>query len=538
MIRALIAQGETKEASEQISEFLKSLRKIENDSTQLLNRVNNLKNEELSNTISQEHKSVQFDQLTMATLFTCQEIEKTILAYFPTLNFKNASVSLEEELAAKLLGKYKDIGKVIDGQSAIFFRARQINTDRKVMLRVAKNQRYGEVALAEQEKEKLEKVFGIKHRNIIKIINADLEKSPSFIVLEHISGVPLNHLINRTPFTLRRSLSIFRQISHAIYYLHINEIAHKNIKPDKVLIDHELIPVISPFDIVSRSGAANDASFTMDQLLYTSPELLKNARAEEAYAADQFSLALLMYELVAGMPLFAAKKIDASELNVHEVIENRLNFFKIKKRRKELINKLDLPKRIKNVLLKMLAENPTDRFANMREVILEIDKEIRLFEEDDTVEIASASYERCCIANPDFVENFYDKLFAESDYKEEMLDFFPTAKIKSSSLDKDATAQEKAEQKEAEQKESKRFKMLKIAIDLLVNCKKEYQKLQYVLHLNIHQGVQKHLFKSFAQTIISCIEENDPLWKKDGKEDKIGKAWTEILQSFNVMLDQ
>ncbi|MEM6378656.1 MAG: protein kinase, partial [Bacteroidota bacterium] len=478
MIRKLIKKGQTQTANEKLAEFIHSIKEIENECLQLINRNSSLKQKEQKGVIGQADQETTANQLTLATLYYCQELEKKILEYFPSLNYTMATVSLEEQLGLKLMGKYHKIQKVIDGSSMAFFRAHQTNTDRRVMLRISKKQSYDNSIDAEEEKAKLRKVFGIKHRNIIKVLNADLENYPRFLVLEHINGVSLDHLVNRTPFSQQRALAVFKQLAEAVYYLHINQIVHKNIKPDKVLIDNELVPVISPFDIVSSNQQQKQA-FTLEQLLYTAPEILKNEIVEGNYQSDQFSLGLLMYEMLAGRPLFGSEEEELN-INAHVIIQNRLRFFEVEKHKKRLLNQLKAPRSLKLIIAKMLSERPAERYPSMREVILDLEK-IKI-PTDPQVDLALASYERCCISNPDFVEQFYGNLFNQSEYKVPIKQHFADH--------------------EAPLVNNKRFKMLRVAIDLIIHCQKEPENLKHILNLGIHQNVEAKWYKSFIKTII------------------------------------
>ncbi len=517
MIRQLIKEGDTKDASEKIFEFINLLKKIESDTIHLLNRANSLQSENNKGMVSNEDKSLEMNQLTMTTIYSCQQIEEIILKYFPNLSYSRTSATLEEQLAEKLRSKYSTVTKMVDGASASFFQAKQMDTQRLVILRVSKQQNFGEQDISQEELKGIAKVLQIKHRNIIKVLNSDFNGFPKLLELEYIHGRSVDHLIRGMRFSIRRSLSIFRQLSEAIYYLHINGIAHKNIKPDKILIDSELIPVISHFDIVS-SKSEKGGVIRADQLLYASPEVLKNQIEDGDYKSDQFSLGVVMYEIISGEQLFGQKISEEpiAPLSIHSVVENRLHFFRSKKERSDKINKLNAPRAVKSIILKMISEDPDDRYENMKEVIDELEK-VKIPIGRNT-EIALDSYERCCISNLNFIEEFYQELFEKSEYKDEMNQFFSASN--------------------ANKVNRSRFKMLRVAIDLLIHCKREPEKLNEILRLDVHTGIDNRLYKSFVDLIIDMIKRNDPLWREEDKNSIIGNAWEEVKQSFYGMLGE
>lgn len=509
MIRELIANAKIDEASNKLSEFIDDIKGFENDVNQLNGRIAHQQQRKNKGDTNDEQLNIQLNQIMEAALFQCSQIEQSILQYFPTLKFKLASESLKEQLILKLIGKYKNIELVVNGTSAVFFRAKQVSTNRRVMLRVSKTTNFDSSdTILEQEHKRFEKFFGLKHRNIVRVVNAELSTFPTYLILEHISGVSLDHLIPLTPFSTQRTIAIFKQLAEAIYYLHINQIPHQNIKPDKILIDHELVPVISAFDIVS-SSAKGLSTFSIDQLLYSSPELLKNEIQSADYQSDQFSLGLLMYELVTGDPIYC----DGTR-NAHEIVENRLRFFKSTKFRKERLNKLSGNKQLKLIISKMLSESPQDRFESMREVIQALEK-VKV-PSDEYIEIALDSYERCCIVNPNFVNDFYQMLFEEAEHKKEIAAIFSS---NSSPLI-----------------DQKRSKMLRVAIDLLIHSKHEPEKLKRMLQRGVHRNIQPKLYRSFMQTIIKTIKVNDPSWKQKTSRDKIESAWQKVVESVNIVL--
>lgn len=174
---------------------------------------------------------------------------------------------------------------------------------------------------------------------------------------------------------------------------------------------------------------------------------------------------------------------------------------------------LEVPRQLEVILSKMLEENPSDRYDNLNEVIQELDKIKIPINKNE--EIALASYERCCVANPDFTEDFYQKLFASSHHKEEMVGFFS--------------------KNPNPEKEEQRKKMLRVAIELLIQHEKEPDKLVQILGLDIHHGVGHHLYEAFMNTIISCVEDNDYLWKNYTEREvanPIKLAWGNIRDAI------
>jgi hypothetical protein len=216
-----------------------------------------------------------------------------------------------------------------------------------------------------------------------------------------------------------------------------------------------------------------------------------------------------MYELITGESVYSG-----SSRSAHTIVENRLRFFKSKSFRKERLSKLSDNKQLKIIISKMLSELPNDRFESMRDVVQALGK-VHI-PSDEHIEIALDSYERCCIVNTNFVQDFYAKLFNEAEHKEDITAFFKNSN--------------------APQDDKKRSKMLRVAIDLLINCKYEPEKLKKVLLMDIHNGIMPKLYHSFMQTIIATVEVNDPLWQQKTSRKKVELAWQKVAKSVYELL--
>ena len=512
MIRKAIEEGKTQEAQNKLKEFFDLIENAKNELSIQTGELNRLLGNQIQGILPLDKKNIQENKITLATLLCCHKIEEKLTAYFPTLKFKVSTESLDDQVSLKLMNQYDQIKKIHEGASAIFFFGEKNYTNQKVIIRVIKDIDFNQKVSNQINDPRLKKALNIKHRNIIKVLGSDLKSYPRYLVLEYIDGISLDHLIGYIPFTFNRSLVVIRQLCEALYHLHVNGIIHQNIKPDKILIDNELKPVVSPFDIVSSKRGSSANSINIQQLMYAAPEFLKGKTGTPDYQWDQFSLGLVAYELITGFPLFGNELNDPKRVNIQEVFEKRRRFFKIKNYRKKMLSKLDVPKKMEAIIAKMLSEHPSDRYASMKEVVADLAKVKMSVDED--MEVAMASYERCCIVNPNFTQQFYQRLFEEAKHKEDIVKFF----------NKNETIKAK----------TRRERMLRVAIELLIQNREESLKLEKILGLKVHHNISFRLYESFINTIVETIAANDFLWKKYDKaqkENPIKKAWESVKET-------
>jgi TolB-like protein len=157
------------------------------------------------------------------------------------------------------------------------------------------------------------------------------------------------------------ALRITRAVATALGYAHRHGIIHRDIKPENILLQ-EGEPVIADFGVATAISAAGgegvyitDHGFAVGTPAYMSPE---QASAEQGLdgRCDQYSLACVLYEMLAGDPPFAGTGARATmarhAIEVPAPIGAR---------------RPNVPAAIERALARALAKEPADRFPSMAE---------------------------------------------------------------------------------------------------------------------------------------------------------------------------
>lgn len=531
MIRENVESGNTSEALKKLIEFIDTIWSYKDELLSQRARIKDLEAGSDLGTVGAGDALIQENQLRWSTLQNCSDIEEELLRFFPEIKQKvKVSVEpFENQVILKLREKYDSIKKLFEGNSAIFFKGYEKNSTREVVLRVFKTHDFS-YETDKVTQENLNTLLRLKHRNIIKVTSTELGGFPQYLVLEYINGTSLDHLIGYIPFTLHDSIELLEQLADALYYLHINGVAHKTVKPDKILIDRELKPVISPYEIFSSDKLSYSNLDLVESLLYSDPEVLKGNIDEPNDKSDQFALAAVAYEVLSGRPLFAQKSGDKNNLNVHDIFAERVRFFRVKKDRKEILSRLNLPKQYEAILDRMLSESPEDRFPSMYSVI-QIIQSIKL-ELDEDMQIALSSFRRCVVRNPEFTVDFYQRLLQDPSDDDPLRNIKKTIIAFFDGAEKD------------EDRERKRQKMLRVAVNLLLMSRNEGHKLKKIADMPVHVGATAELYRHFIDVLIDTIKENDYLWvryndlcNRDASytDNPIDDAWDNIRASSHAV---
>jgi serine/threonine protein kinase len=420
-LEGLVCQNKTQEAIDE----LKSL--IENLSHEHLNNLNLLSGRYFANKKADESHTVARDLTDMesnrirATFLSIlsdirEEIQSKINFFKPIPRATKDRDTLRDFIDTVLSRKYSDITPFSEGTSFIYFSAKERHSDQDVMIMVLKSSDVEEI----KKNSQLNKVSQLKHRNIIQLLDVNFQTYPFYMITEFVSGVSLKTLLaNAGAFPLHHAKRLLWIIGDVMDYLRHKKFRHSGIRPSKILIDHELEPEISPFDILRASESKRMVSTFTEDCFYFAPERLydtgQDITTESTDRANQFCLGALAYEMLTGEKLFSGS-------NLSEVLLSRHLFFEDAEVRKEKLSHRRLPAKMSSIIKRLVAENPAKRYEDLPTALREISK-VRE-ELDENEEIVFSSYRRCLSYTDNFPQVFFDRLFA----REDMENLKPTEK--------------------------------------------------------------------------------------------------------------
>jgi serine/threonine-protein kinase len=202
------------------------------------------------------------------------------------------------------MGEVYEVGHVrLAGRYAVKILRADISEDRQLLSRF---RREAEITSA------------LRHPNIVQVIDFDLAPDGSaFLVMEFLAGSDLARLLRREGcLPLARVRGIVAQTSSALSAVHKQGIVHRDLKPENVFVvpgedaGEERVKLMD-FGLSKWSSAPLEQSLRLsrDQALigtprYMAPEQAMARNQEVGPATDQFALAALAYEMLAGAPAF------------------------------------------------------------------------------------------------------------------------------------------------------------------------------------------------------------------------------------------
>src|SRR5207253_7023162 len=147
----------------------------------------------------------------------------------------------------------------------------------------------------------------LSHPNIVTIYDIAEQDGMAYIFMEFVNGPPFEKMLRIEQAPDKETLlSIFRQTAAALDYAHKKGIVHRDIKPANIMIHEDGAAKVTDFGVAKIvSQQMTQAGTMMGTPSYMSPEQVQGVAISGR--ADQFSLAVIAYEVLTGEKPFAAE---------------------------------------------------------------------------------------------------------------------------------------------------------------------------------------------------------------------------------------
>ncbi len=264
-----------------------------------------------------------------------------------------------ERLSAALADRYRIQRELGQGGMATVYLAEDLKHDRKVAIKVLKPE-LAAVLGADRFVVEIKTTASLQHPHILPLFDSGTADGFLFYVMPYIEGVTIREKLNReTQFGVDEAVRIAREIADALDYAHRHGVIHRDIKPENILL-HDGRAMVMDFGIALAVSAAAGGRMTETGLSLGTPHYMspEQATAEKEITgrSDVYSLASVLYEMLAGDPPFTASSAQAVIMKI--ITEQPAP---ITTRRKSV------PPNVTAAVAKALEKLPADRFSSAAE---------------------------------------------------------------------------------------------------------------------------------------------------------------------------
>ncbi|MCA8977497.1 MAG: serine/threonine protein kinase [Planctomycetes bacterium] len=215
---------------------------------------------------------------------------------------------------------YEQFEAIAEGGMGEVYRAQQLRPVRRtVAIKVIKKGMESEAVLRRFEAEQ-QALALMNHPYVAKVHDAGRDDAGRpFLVMEFVSGVPINEFCERERLSLDDRLQLFCKICHAVEHAHRRGVLHRDLKPSNILVERvgdEVLPKVIDFGIAKAlQGPLGEQSIhTVDGSMlgtpeYMSPEQVLGAVSQIDTRTDVYALGVILYELVTGELPFPSERL-------------------------------------------------------------------------------------------------------------------------------------------------------------------------------------------------------------------------------------
>jgi eukaryotic-like serine/threonine-protein kinase len=261
-------------------------------------------------------------------------------------------------LADALRDRYvleRELGR---GGMATVWLARDVKHDRLVALKVLRAD-LSAILGGERFLREIRLTAALQHPHILPVLDSGEAGGILYYLMPYVEGESLRHRLDREgQLPLEEVIRLTRGVVAALEYAHRQAVIHRDIKPENILL-YQGEPMVADFGIALAAATAGRERLTETGLSLGTPAYMSPEQASASgrldSRSDQYSLACVVYEMLAGEPPYTGPTAQAI----------------IAKRFSEPVPRLStvraVPVAVEDAVTRALAKAPADRFASVAE---------------------------------------------------------------------------------------------------------------------------------------------------------------------------
>ena len=252
------------------------------------------------------------------------------------------------------LGPYRIVGRLGRGGMGAVYSGVNLETQEQAAVKVLARELGHDEDFRQRFASEIATLRRLNHPNIVRLFGFGEQDGRLFYAMELVDGVSLEEETKRgRQFTWREAARIGSETCRALRHAHDRGVIHRDIKPANLLLDPNGMTKLSDFGIARLFGSTRmtTAGSVIGTVEYMAPEQADGRPVDQR--ADLYSLAGVMYALLAGRPPFVAKTLPEmlhkQRYDVPEPIAGLV---------------ADIPPDFSDLIAKLLEKNPANRFPN------------------------------------------------------------------------------------------------------------------------------------------------------------------------------
>lgn len=277
------------------------------------------------------------------------------------------------------LSEFKLVRRLGQGGMASVWLAEQTSLHREVALKLLRPDLMADDTYVKRFQTEAKAAAGLNHPNIVQVYVIGEAEGQHFIAQEYVQGQTLkSYLQKKGAVEINLGLHIMRQVASALQTAGERGIVHRDIKPENIMLTKKGEAKVADFGLAQLSVNGEKLNLTQEGVtmgtpLYMSPEQVNGKKLDAR--SDLYSFGVTCYHMFGGRPPFQGETAIAVAVQHLQDQPKPL---------REL--RPDLPQPVCDLIERLMAKRPEDRYPDAATVLEDIRKLIRAAKDDGRVD--------------------------------------------------------------------------------------------------------------------------------------------------------
>lgn len=253
--------------------------------------------------------------------------------------------------------RYEILEKIGTGGMSDVYKAKCQKLNRFVAVKVLKQEFSENTNFVSKFRIEAQAAAGLMHPNIVNVYDVGEENNIYYIVMELVEGITLKKYIEKKArLSVKEAISIAIQVSMGIEAAHNNNIIHRDIKPQNIIISKEGKVKVTDFGIAKAATSNTITSNVMGSVHYTSPEQARGGYSDEK--SDIYSLGITLFEMLTGrVPFNGETTVAIAIKHIQEEMPSPRDFV------------AEIPISVEQIVFKCTQKSPDRRYQSVPELV-------------------------------------------------------------------------------------------------------------------------------------------------------------------------
>lgn len=220
-------------------------------------------------------------------------------------------------------GRYLIRAQIGSGGMAVVYKATDTQTGNVVALKVLRREYNSDLDFIRRFAREAEAASKMFHENIVNTLDYGEDGDDRYIVMEYVEGQTLKEMIRRMgKIPPQQAVPMCIRILAAVDHAHKNNIVHRDIKPQNILVDQHGQAKVADFGIArsmrqDTNITMHDPGIALGSVHYFSPEQASGEVVDQK--SDLYSVGVVLYEMLTGqLPFDGDTAISVALKHVNE----------------------------------------------------------------------------------------------------------------------------------------------------------------------------------------------------------------------------